>query len=168
MAAAVGDPIAALVAQVAALTAANAELQPTAAIYARTPALMGQSDLLDFRKKADMNVYTEGKSPILEGDERFDVKTETLGPFLKKLHMKATNKGLNDPNNTQQIAVFNITHNGAVIAIDITKSYGRIDLTKLRTQCEKFITGADTQHRANQNNQMMQMSIWDSLTMCAQ
>ena len=169
MAAAGGDPIAALVAQVAALTAANAALQPTAAVYARTPALMGQSDLLDFRKKADMNVYTEGKSPILEGDKQFDVKTETLGPFLKKLHMKATNKGWNDPNNTQQIAMFNITHNGAVIAIDITKSYGRIDLTKLRTpQCEKFMTGADAQHRANQNNQMMQMSIWDLLTMRAQ
>ncbi len=62
MAAAGGDPVAALVAQVAqvaqvaALTAANAALQPTAAVYARTPALMGQSDLLDFRKKADMNV----------------------------------------------------------------------------------------------------------------
>jgi hypothetical protein len=69
MAAAGGDPMAALVAQVAALTAANAALQPTAAVYARTPALMGQSDLLDFRKKADMNVYTEGKSPVLEGDE---------------------------------------------------------------------------------------------------
>ncbi len=78
MAAARGDPFAALVSQVAALTAANAALQPTPATYARTPALMGQSDLLDFRKKADLNVYTEGKSPILEGDKQFDVKTETL------------------------------------------------------------------------------------------
>ena len=82
--------------------------------------------------------------------------------------MKATNKGWNNPRNTQQTAVFNITHNGAVIAIDITKSYGRINLTKLWTQCEKFMTGADTQHRANQNYQMMQMSIWDLLTMRAQ
>ena len=30
------------------------------------------------------------------------------------------------------------------------------------------MTGADVQHRANQNNQMMQVSIWDSLTMQAQ
>jgi len=66
MAAAGGDPIAALVAQVTALTAANAALQPTSALYARTPALMGQSDLLDFRKKADMNFYTEDKSPNLK------------------------------------------------------------------------------------------------------
>ena len=100
-----------LLAQMAALTAENAALQgqvanlqpgitaPTLTIYARTPALMGQSDLLDFRKKADLNVYTEGKSPIIEGDERFDVKTETLGPFLKKLHMKVTNKGWNNPSN---------------------------------------------------------------------
>jgi hypothetical protein len=30
------------------------------------------------------------------------------------------------------------------------------------------MTGVDAQHRANQNNQMMQVSIWDSLTMRAQ
>ena len=30
------------------------------------------------------------------------------------------------------------------------------------------MTGADTQHQANQNNQMMQVSIWDLLTMQAQ
>ena len=64
--------------------------------------------------------------------------------------------------------MFNITHNGAVIAINITKSYGRIDITELWNQCEKFMTGADAQHQANQNNQMMQMSIWDSITMRAQ
>ena len=64
--AAAGDPMAGLVAQVAALTAA---LQPgvtatTAATYARTPALMGQSNLLEFRKKVDPSVYAEGKNPI--------------------------------------------------------------------------------------------------------
>ena len=82
--------------------------------------------------------------------------------------MKATDQGWNNPSNTQKIAMFDITHNGAVIAIVITKSYGRIDLVALWTQCERFMTGADSQHRANQNNQMMQMSIWDSLTMHAQ
>ena len=30
------------------------------------------------------------------------------------------------------------------------------------------MTGANAQHQANQNNQMMQVSIWDSLTMRAQ
>ena len=64
--------------------------------------------------------------------------------------------------------MLDITHNGAVIAIDITKSNGRIDLIKLWTQCGRFMTGADAQHQANQNNQMMQMSIWDSLTMRTQ
>ena len=49
--------------------------------------------------------------------------------------MKATDKGWNNPSNTQQIAMFNITHNGAVIAINITKSYGHIDLTEFWTQC---------------------------------
>ena len=70
-----------LLAQMAALTAANAAPQgqvvslqpgvtaPTSATYARTPAFMGQSDLLDFSKKVDLSVYAEGKSPIFKGDE---------------------------------------------------------------------------------------------------
>ena len=107
---------------------------------------MGQTDILDFRKKANLSIYSEGKSTVFEGGEQFDVKKETLGPFLKRLHKKATDQGWNNPNNTQQIVLFDITHNGAVIAIDITKFYGLIDLTKLRTQCGRFMTGADTQH----------------------
>jgi hypothetical protein len=129
---------------------------------------MGQTDLLDFKKKADLSVYAEGRSPVFEGDERFDVKTETLGPFLKRLHKKASDQGWNDPSNLQQIVLFNFTHNGAAIQIDITKSYGRIDLNELRIQCGRFMTGVDAQHRAHQNNQMMQESIWGSLTMRAQ
>ncbi len=92
---------------------------------------MGQLDLLDFRKKADLSVYAEYKSPVFEGDEQFNIKLEILGPFLKRLHKKATDQGWNNPSNTQQIALFDITHNGAVITINITKSYGRIDLTEL-------------------------------------
>ena len=122
-----------IMAQLATLTAANVTLQgqvsnlhpvapaPTLTTFARTPAFMGQTDLLDFNKKADLRIYAEGKSPVFEGDERFDVKTETLGPFLKRLHKKATDQGWNDPSNAQQIVLFNITHNGAVMAIDITK-----------------------------------------------
>ena len=129
---------------------------------------MGQTDLLDFGKKADLSIYAEGKIPVFEGDERFDVNTETLVPFLKRLHKKATDQGWNNANNPQQIALFNIMHNGALTTIDITKSYGRIEATELRIQCVQFMTGVDAQHQANQNNQMMQMSIWDSLTMGAQ
>ena len=54
---------------------------------------MGQTNLLNFRKKANLSIYTEGKSPVFEGDKKFDVKTEILGPFLKKLHKKAMDQG---------------------------------------------------------------------------
>jgi hypothetical protein len=66
------------------------------------------------------------------------------------LHKKATDQGWNNPNNTQQILLFNITHNGEVIAIDITKSYGHIALTELWIQCGQFMTGADAEQGANQ------------------
>ena len=78
--------------------------QPTS--YARTPAFRGQTDLLDFGKKADLSNYVEGKSPVLEGDECFDVKTETLRQFLKKLYKKVTDQGWNVASNAQQIALF--------------------------------------------------------------
>ena len=143
--AAAADLMANILAQLATLTAANVALQgqvsilqpavlaPTSMTFARTPAVMGKTELLNFKKKADLSIYAEGKSPVFEGDKQFNVKTETLGPFLKRLHKKATDQGWNNPNNTKQIVLFNITHNGAVIAIDITKSYGCIELTELRT-----------------------------------
>ena len=94
--AAAADPMIELVSQLAALAAANATLQsqvtnlqpgaqaPAPTSFARTPAFTGQTDLLDFRKKADLSIYAEGKSPVFEGDERLNVKTDTPGPFLKR------------------------------------------------------------------------------------
>ena len=109
-----------LMTQLMALSAFNAALQgkaallqpgaqaPAPSIFARTPAFIGQMDLLDFRKKEYLSVYAAGKSPVFEGDERFDVKTERLGPFLKRLHKKATNQGWKNVNNLQQIALFDV------------------------------------------------------------
>ena len=93
--AAAGDPMIELLAQLATLAASNATLQGQAALmqpraqatqpttFARTPAFRGQTDLLNFGKKADLSVYVEGRSPVLEGDERFDVKTEMLRQFQR-------------------------------------------------------------------------------------
>jgi len=176
-----GDPMIDLLAQLATLAAAKkttlqgqvSTLLPgtqasASTSFAWTPVFMGQTNLLDFRKKANLSIYAEGKSPVLEGEKQFAVKTETLGPFLKRLHKKATDQGWNKANNSQQIVLFNATHSGIIITPNITKFYGRIELTELQTQCGRFMTGADAQHRANQNNQMMQVRIWDSLTMRAQ
>lgn len=178
--AAIADPMADILAQLATLTAANANLQGQIAgmatvapgavptIFARTPAFRAQADLLDFGKKTDLSVFTDGSTPVFEGEERFDVKAETLGPFLKRLLKKATDQGWNDAGNGQQIVLFNIIHNGTALVIDLLKEYGRIDVLDLRAQCERFMIGADSQHRAHQNNQMMQACVWDSLTLSAQ
>ena len=47
------------------------------------------------------------------------------------MHKKVTDQGWNDAGNVQQIALFNITQAGASVMIDITKAYGRIDVTEL-------------------------------------
>jgi hypothetical protein len=78
--AAAADPMIDLTTQLAALAAANATLQgkftnlqpgaqaPASASFARTPAFMGQMDFLNFRNKANLSIYTEGKSPVFEED----------------------------------------------------------------------------------------------------
>ena len=73
---------------------ARAAVAP-ATSFARTPAFRGQYDLLDFSKKVDLSVYKEGKTPVLEVDNCFDLKPEKLGPFLRMLAKKATDQGCN-------------------------------------------------------------------------
>ena len=79
--AAATDPMVDVLAQLAVLTVANAAVQgqvsnlqpggpaPTSTTFARTPAFMGQTDLLDFNKKANLSIYAEGKIPVFEGDK---------------------------------------------------------------------------------------------------
>ena len=83
-----------LTTQLAALIEINVTLQgqvnaraavATATCFAMTPSFRGQYDLLDFSKRVDLSVYKEGKTPILEVDDCFDLKPETLGPFLRML-----------------------------------------------------------------------------------
>ena len=136
--------------------------------YARTPSFIGQYNLLDFGKEVDLGVYKEGKTPVLEEDNCSDLKPETLGQFLRMLDRKATDQGWNNASSTQQIGLFNITHNGAPNTINITKEYGRIEMAALRAQCKQFMIGEDSQHRANQNNQMLQACFWGLLTPRAQ
>ncbi len=70
-----------LLAQIAALSAANVALQCQVACK-------GQTHMLDFKSKVDLDVYYEGRIPVLEGDKRFHLKPETLGKFLKLLNRK--------------------------------------------------------------------------------
>ena len=127
----------------------------------------GQSHVLDFISKADLDVYNEGRTPVLEGDNCFDLKPETLGQFLKMLDKKATDQGWNDASSTQQIGIFNITHDGDPTMISITKDHQYIETSVLRAQCERFMNGKGSQNQASQNNQMMQECIWGSLTLGA-
>ncbi len=174
--AAAGDPMVDLLAQMAALTAANAALQgqvanlqpgisaPTSAIYARTPALRGKTDLLDFRKTEDRNIYEDGKSPVLSGDNRFDATAKQLMPFINALNIRATDLGWNDATNPQQVTLFDIPHHGATIQIKLVTSYGCISMADLQTQCACFMIGYDANQQASQNNQMLQEFFWDSIT----
>ncbi len=130
-------------AQMATLTAANSALQgqvanlqpgitaPTSAICARTPALRDKTDLLDFRKTEDWNIYEDGRSSVLSGDNRFDAMAKQLMPFINALNRRATEMGWNDATNPQQITLFDILHHSATAQINLVTSYGYISLTDL-------------------------------------
>jgi hypothetical protein len=153
-----------LLAQVAALAAANAALQCRIAYE-------GQTHVLDFKRKVDLDVYHGGITPFLEGDNRFDLKPETLGQFLKLLGRKATDQGWNNASSTQQIGLFNVSQDDSFysrITISITKEHYYIEMTALRAQYEPFMMGKDAQYQTHKNNQMLQECIWGSLTLRAQ
>ena len=106
----------------------------------------GRTHVLGFISKADLDVYHEGRTPVLKGDNCFDLKPETLGHFLRMLDKKATDQGWNDANSTQQIGIFNIIHDGDPTTISITKEHQYIETDALRTQCERFMIGKGSQH----------------------
>ncbi len=119
----------------------------------------GQTHVLDFERKVDLDVYYEGRTPVLEGDNRFDFNPETLGQFLKLLDRKATDQGWNNASSTQQIGLFNVAQDNPFnsrITISITKEHYYIEMTSLRAQCEQLMMGKDAQYQAHQNNQMLQ------------
>jgi len=138
-----------------------------ATIFARTPAFWRQYDPLDVGNKFDLYIYDEGRAPVLKGDDYFDLKPEKLGQFLTNLDKRATDQGWNDASSTQQIGIFNITHNGDPTTISITKEHGRIEMDALRAQCKRFMIGEDSQYQENQNNQMIAECIWGLLTLRA-
>jgi hypothetical protein len=122
-------------AQLATLVVATATLQdqvagmhprtpaaPTTS-FVRTPALRGKTDLLNFVKTADRNVYKDGMSPVLSRDDCFDATAKQLMPFINALNKRATDMGCNDATNPQQITLFDIPHHGATVQINLMTSY---------------------------------------------
>ena len=137
-----GDSMVNLLAQVATLAAANAAPQCQVACE-------GQSHVLDCKRKVDLDIYLEGRTPVLEGDNRFDLKPETLGQFLELLDRKATDLGWNNASSTQQIGLFNIAQDNSFYnrtTISITKEHNYIEMTALRAQCKRFMIWKNAQY----------------------
>ena len=99
--------------------------------YARTPALRGKTDLLDFGKKTDRNIYESGRSPVLSRGDCFDATAEQLMTFINALNKRATDMGWNDATNPQKITIFDIHHHGATVQINLVTSYGCISMAEL-------------------------------------
>ena len=74
-------------------------------IFARTPALRGKTDLLDFGRTIDWMVYEDSRSPVLKGIDQFDNKIEQLMPFIRAVNKQATFMGWNNKTNPQQITM---------------------------------------------------------------
>ena len=105
--------------------------------------------MLDFERKVDLDVYYEGRTPVLKGDNRFDLKPGTLGQFLKLLDRKAIDQRCNDASNAQQVGLFSIAQDNPFcsrITISITKEHDYVEIIALRAQCKRFMMGADAQY----------------------
>jgi len=115
--------------------------------FARTPAFRRKYNPLEVGKKFDLYVYDEGRAPVLEGENYFDLDSKTLGKFLRMLDKKATDQGWNNASSAQKIVFFSITHNGnPTTRISITKEHHYIEMDALRSQCKRFMIEGDSQH----------------------
>jgi hypothetical protein len=129
------------------------------AVYARTPALKNPTSLLNFDKKADFSIYTQGKSPMFEGDKCFEARSKQLMPFIEALAKRALDMGWSDVGNAQPIARVNIVVGGVNTPINVITNYGCITMTELQLECAPFMTGADADQQVAQNNQMIHECI---------
>ena len=145
---------------------AGAQGAPQAAVnFAISPGTSNQSDVIDYGTRYGMALYDMGIKPLYDSEEtKFDLDNEGALNFEKAIERRAKNMGWYD--SQQGILTFNVDGED----LDLLADYGRIELDAIKTQSEPVFmhNGAKRNARAAQNNDMMQVMLFDSLTQNAQ
>ena len=139
----------------------GAPAPPVPVAFAATPAQADVTSLLDYKSKYGSTVYEEGKKALYDEDKAFNLEREEASRFEKDVESRAKSMGWN--NALQGITTY-LDQDGQ--SINIITDYGRITKEEIKTQSEPLFlaTGAKYQTRAAQNNKMMQLMLFDSLT----
>jgi hypothetical protein len=139
---------------------------PPTVKYASCPGRHDSDSTLDFSKKPDLSLFKSGCKSLYEGDRHFDGTTSNLTMFLKLLTDRSNELAWSEASNPQQINWFTTTPSGSTtnVQINVVNQYAMIGVADLTQQCARFMTGADKESRANQNNSMMAKCIHHSLT----
>ena len=135
-------------------------------VFTNLPQTLGVDDIIDYSKKLCKDIYEKGCEALNDKalTNGFNMTPNKTVVFVEAFERKAKLMGWST--GTKQITTFN---NCDGVSINIIKNYGQIDLTTLKTACERFCkTGeADTQSRAKQNNMMMANCLSNSLSLTA-
>ena len=124
--------------------------------FATSPGVADVDQLIDYTTKRGASLYEQGTKALATP---FDLKSNQVVIFQKELKDRASMMGWNQ--GTQGITKFT---NKDGEDIDLIDEYGRIDEGTLKTACDEFMTGANSDKRAAQNNEQMWRCIYNTLT----
>ncbi len=169
------DQVNALLAEVALLkvqtstssgsSTAGGTIAPTtpSVTFADTPQTLNLDTLLNYSTKRGMSIYDQGCKALDDKAlaDSFEMTPDQTVVFIKAFSRRAISMGWTQ--GTQQITNFTSRFGHP---IDLTKCYGQIKETSLKTECEAFCSagGTNAQSRARQNNTMMANCLSASLT----
>jgi hypothetical protein len=116
--------------------------------------------LIDYSSKVGSDICKQGIAPLDDKSltDGFNMTANQTVVFTEAFLNRATAMGWNK--GSKQITTFT-NSSGSGVAVDIIKSYGKIDKATLKTACERFCKAgeADAESRTKQNNTMMSMCL---------
>jgi hypothetical protein len=156
--------IAALTAVVTNLANAMANQAPAPAVappaavvsFATSPSVAAIEDLIDYTTKHGASLYEQGTKAL---GTPFNMKSSQVVIFEKELQDRASMMGWDQ--GAQNILRFT---NKDGRQISLIAEYGQIDAETLKTACNEFMTGVNSDKRAAQNNEQMWRCLYSSLT----
>ena len=136
---------------------AAAAAPPAAAVtFATSPGVAAVEELIDYTTKHGASLYEQGTKAL---GTPFSMKATQVVIFEKELQDRASMMGWDK--GAQNILEFT---NKDGRQISLIAEYGQIDAETLKTACESFITGINSDKRAAQNNEQMWRCLYSSLT----
>jgi len=150
--------------------AAPPAVAPVQVTFARNPGAVDQNELLDYKKKEHLKLYSNAIKPLYSStEELFDMQTKRFATFMQRMKQRAIQVGFlrqgDDGGSLMMIPNSIEVHNQQAPFVNILESYAEIDTAKIKAY-ENELKQANS--RQAQNLDMLYRLIWASMDEQAQ